>query len=88
MERERAVRDRADHSPSVVLLDLAIPRLSGNELARRIREEGLLPGAVLVATTGRTSVTSEELALESGCDHVVVKPYDLTKILAIVRRSS
>jgi CheY-like chemotaxis protein len=38
--------------PDIALLDLSMPRLSGYDAARRIREEAGKPGLVLVALTG------------------------------------
>lgn len=86
---EDALRVATTHRPDIILLDLAMPRISGIDVARHIREEGLLPSTLLVATTGRTGVgvTAEDIARESGCDRVVLKPYDLKEILALVRGS-
>lgn len=82
---DEAIELAAKHQPDVVLLDLAMPRMSGIDVARHLRESGVLPRALLVATTGRTGATAEAIALSSGCDRVLLKPYDMQEILALVR---
>jgi two-component system CheB/CheR fusion protein len=59
----------------VILLDIAMPRLHGYEVARRLRE---LPGTrdtLIWALTGHGREEDRRRALEAGCDLHLVKPF-------------
>ena len=58
--------------PAVVFLDIAMPGMSGYDVARRLRPE--LPGTVLVALTGYGQEEDRRMAMEAGFDHHLVKP--------------
>jgi CheY-like chemotaxis protein len=62
--------------PEIVLLDLTLPDMDGEEVARRLREREETRGSVLVALTGRAaSDDADERA--SPFDHHVLKPADI-----------
>lgn len=64
----------------VVFLDIGMPRISGYELARRVRQEPAWEGMVLVAMTGYGQDTDRQQASEAGFDHHLVKPVNLTDL--------
>ena len=75
-------------SPSVMLLDIAMPDLDGLEVLRRLREGGNdLPVCVLSA---RDEVGDRVRGLEAGADDYVVKPFALEEVAlrlhALLRR--
>jgi CheY-like chemotaxis protein len=61
--------------PHVVILDIAMPRLDGYELARRIRAE-LNPVPRLVAVTGMCTANDRHAAIAAGFDAHFAKPAD------------
>ena len=63
--------------PEVVLLDLGLPGMDGCEVARRLRDDPGMAGAVLVAVTGWGQESDRELSRSAGCDHHLVKPVGL-----------
>jgi signal transduction histidine kinase len=70
--------------PELCLLDIGLPDINGNELARGLRE---LPGtanATLVAVTGYGRREDREQAALAGFDHYFVKPVDMQKLLALI----
>ncbi len=65
------------------LLDLGLPRRSGLEVLRRLRERGsMLPVLVL---TARDAITDRVDGLDAGADDYVVKPFDLAELAARIR---
>lgn len=73
------------HDPHVVLLDLVMPPTSGYAVARQIREEfGAHP--VLVAVTGNRRDADQHLAMRSGFNHYVTKPYVSGTLMGLLRR--
>lgn len=74
---------------SLVVLDLGLPRLSGLELLRWLRQAGrTLPVLIL---TARDTVADRVNGLDSGADDYLVKPFELeelsARIRALLRRS-
>ena len=73
----------AGTDPSIVLLDLNMPGLSGLEALPRLR--GLVPNAkIVVLTTSKAEVT-EDQALKLGADAFVSKPLDAAHVPRLLR---
>jgi two-component system OmpR family response regulator len=67
----------------VVLLDLGLPKKDGIEVLRVIRGNGnLVP---LVVITARDAVADRILGLDSGADDYVLKPFEMSEVLARMR---
>ena len=79
----RAVRD---FGPSVVLLDLAMPRMDGYEVARRIRESH--PNVRLIAVTGYSLPHHHRRAAEAGITDLLVKPVRVDVLARALRGAS
>jgi CheY-like chemotaxis protein len=74
--------------PSVVLLDIGLPKLNGFEVARRIREQRG-DDVTLIALTGWGQEDDRRRSKEAGFDHHLTKPIDveaLRKLLAEIAR--
>jgi DNA-binding response OmpR family regulator len=81
--------------PDILLLDLALPDISGLEVLREIREaDGMEsrfdPRLPIIVLTGRGGATDRVRALELGADDYVQKPFSYeelrARIAAILRR--
>ncbi len=72
----------AQHRPALVILDIGLPDLSGQEVLRRLREWSNAPVIVL-------SVQDDEkgkvAALNAGADDYVTKPFNTDELLARLR---
>ena len=72
----------AQHRPALVILDLGLPDMSGQEVLRRLREWSDIPAIVL-------SVQDDEkgkvAALDGGADDYVTKPFNTDELLARLR---
>ncbi|WP_425146673.1 response regulator transcription factor [Deinococcus sp.] len=72
--------------PALVLLDLMLPRLSGLEVLRSIREAPTPHNATpIIALTARGSQEDRLRGFASGADDYVVKPYWPREVVARVR---
>jgi CheY-like chemotaxis protein len=72
--------------PEVVFLDIGLPGMNGYEVAKRLRAEPTLGGAVLVALTGWGSDDDKRRSREAGFDFHLTKPVELTAIERILAR--
>ncbi len=68
--------------PDVVLLDIGLPEMDGNEVARRLREEHGPARPRLVAVTGYGQQEDRLRSRQAGFDHHIVKPVDPEELLA------
>ena len=77
--------------PDVFLLDIGLPGMDGNELARRLRAQPETAGAVMIAVTGYGQAEDRRQTAAAGFDHHLVKPLDiheLTRLLDDLPRTS
>lgn len=73
--------------PDVVLLDIGMPRVTGYEAARRLRQRYGEACPVLVALTGWKQASDKILANLAGFDHHVSKPYEPAELVRLLARS-
>jgi CheY-like chemotaxis protein len=66
--------------PEVVLLDIGLPKLSGYDVARRIRQQPWGHGTTLIALTGWGKDKDRRLSQEAGFNFHMVKPVDLAAL--------
>nr|PZN03033.1 MAG: hypothetical protein DIU74_06625 [Pseudomonadota bacterium] len=76
----------AEH-PDIVFLDIGLPRLSGYEVARRIRGQAAGNGPLLVALTGWEREEDRQRAAEAGFDHHIVKPIAYEQLTELLGRA-
>jgi DNA-binding response OmpR family regulator len=69
--------------PALMLVDLRLPRLSGIELCKEIREQRLTTPIIILSAV-RDEV-DKVLLLEIGADDYVVKPFGTRELLARIR---
>ncbi len=79
--RRAIERFRADH-PSLVILDLMLPELSGLDVCRMIRQESNVP---IIMVTAKDSEADKVTGLELGADDYVTKPFSIRELVSRVR---
>ena len=76
------------HHPSIIILDLMMPRLDGMETCRRLRQVSQVP---IIMLTARDDEVDKLLGLELGADDYLVKPFSMRELAArmnaILRRT-
>ena len=85
---DAALRLYDDLSPALVLLDLMLPKRSGEEVCREIRARGETPVIMLTAKTDEPSILG---GLAIGADDYVTKPFSprqvIARVHAVLRRA-
>jgi diguanylate cyclase (GGDEF)-like protein len=82
---EEALRLVAECPPDLILLDVMMPRLDGNEVARRIKANRSLPFIPIIMQTALDSTESKVEGLEAGADDYITKPIDFAELKARLR---
>jgi DNA-binding response OmpR family regulator len=80
----RTVRHRAPDVPCLVLLDLKMPRLGGNEFRRAQLGDPIVATVPIAVMSG--AVDAEERAATLGAVATLTKPIDFDVLIAVVRR--
>jgi len=79
----RTVRHRAPNVPCLVLLDLKMPRLSGNEFRRAQLGDPTVANVPVAVMSGATDIEQRAQAL--GAVAAVTKPIDVDLLMSVVR---
>lgn len=79
---DEGLRMAAAHPPDLIVLDLGLPDMDGQEVLRRLREWFTAPIIILSA---RDQEPQKILALDNGADDYVTKPFGTGELLARMR---
>lgn len=77
-----AITITASHCPDLILLDLGLPDMDGIEIIHEIRTWSNIP---IIVVSGRIQEQEIVLALDSGADDYVTKPFGDSELLARIR---
>jgi two-component system copper resistance phosphate regulon response regulator CusR len=80
---EAALERAALTGYDLIVLDVMIPTPDGFEVARRIRNEGMVTPVLML--TARDAVSDRVAGLDAGADDYLVKPFEFAELLARVR---
>jgi two-component system alkaline phosphatase synthesis response regulator PhoP len=72
-------------SPDLVLLDVMMPRMSGFEVCRKIKQSPATRDVVVIMVTALHEVGDFERAIECGTDDFLTKPVNKLELLTRVR---
>ena len=72
----------AGPAPDVILLDLGLPDIDGQEVCRRIRATSEVP---VIVVSARGDEADRVIALELGADDYLTKPYGMRELAARIR---
>jgi CheY-like chemotaxis protein len=87
-EGEDALAKAAQVRPDIAVLDIGMPNMDGLELARRLRDDPLHAGIVLVALTGWGQKADRDRVTAAGFDQHLLKPVDMTVLTRIIEQVS
>lgn len=73
--------------PSLILLDLKVPKVDGWELLDRLKGNPAASPIPIIVVTGDSLATHHELAKSRGAMAVLTKPIDPAELLDIVRKT-
>ena len=72
-----ALEAAAAYQPDVVLLDIAMPVMDGNEVARRLRRQARYQKTLLIAISGYVDGAHRLSSAKAGFDRYLIKPVEL-----------
>ena len=88
MHGSLAIELAREHRPSLILLDLHLPDMSGEEVLRRLRADARTADTpVVVLSADATSGQVERLRASGAADYLT-KPFDIPRLLAVIDGSA
>ena len=82
MQGDKAVASFNVASPDIVILDLMLPGMDGNDICRELRKISDVP---IIMLTAKTETIDKVVGLEMGADDYVAKPFEPKELLARVK---
>ena len=79
---EQALERFSSEKPSLILLDVMMPKMDGWEVCRRIRASSQVP---VIMLTAKGETFDKVLGLELGADDYIVKPFDTKEVVARIK---
>jgi DNA-binding response OmpR family regulator len=80
---ETGYKLQRSENADLIVLDLMLPRMSGMELCRKLRAEGLQVPILML--TARSEEADRVIGLDLGADDYVTKPFSVRELMARVR---
>ncbi len=80
---EAGIQLALENNPDLILLDLMLPKVSGFEVCRTLRQAG--SAIPIIMLTAREEETDKVLGLELGADDYITKPFSMRELLARVK---
>lgn len=82
---DEAIKIYDSEQPDLVILDVMMPRVSGNEVCKHIRLRTEGPLVPIIMLTAKDTVQDKVDAFEGGADDYVTKPFDYQELQARVK---
>jgi len=83
---EAGVATAIEKKPDLILMDIQLPKLSGLDAIRRIRENPAMAATPIIAITSFALSGDDQKAKEAGATAYLAKPYSPFDLLKLVRQ--
>jgi two-component system response regulator RegX3 len=82
VDGEEAIRVFDNSGADIILLDLMLPKIDGNQVCKQIRQSSNVP---IIMLTAKDSEIDKIVGLEIGADDYITKPYSTRELLARIK---
>jgi two-component system cell cycle response regulator DivK len=76
---EKGIQLAREYQPNLIMMDICLPKMSGLEATRYIKDDSDLKSIPIVALTGYSNKEDEDEAIKAGCVAYLSKPIDIRK---------
>ncbi|MCC6581506.1 MAG: response regulator [Phycisphaeraceae bacterium] len=85
LEAIRYIEDRQHAAPDLILLDVMMPRMSGFEVCKKLKEDPATRAIPIMMVTALNELGDIERGVESGTDDFVTKPVNKLELVTRVK---
>lgn len=82
---EEALMQVDEQMPDLIVLDWMLPKVSGIEVCRRLRNRAETRNIPIIMLTARGEESDRIRGLDTGADDYIVKPFSMTELTARIR---
>ena len=79
---ETALKMFTEMPQDIMLIDIMLPKMDGNQLCREIRQISNVP---IIMISAKEETFDKVLALELGADDYIIKPFDAKEVIARIK---
>lgn len=83
---EDALMKAKEQRPDLIILDIMLPKINGYKISRLLKFDESYKDIPIIMLTARSQAEDIKLGEETGADEYVTKPFDLEKMVALVRK--
>lgn len=73
------------HQPHLIVTDIAMPKMDGFELVKRVRSQPIFRLLPVIFLTAHTSTEERIRGYQLGCDNYLPKPFELEELGVVIR---
>jgi two-component system alkaline phosphatase synthesis response regulator PhoP len=81
---EEALKILENETPDLVVLDLVMPKIGGEQLLNLIRKDSRTVDTPVIVSTVRRETASLINLMNAGATDYLMKPYDVRELLAVI----
>ncbi|MEW6103414.1 MAG: response regulator [bacterium] len=74
-----------EYKPTLIILDLILPKIDGNEVCRRIKKDATLSKTPIIMLTAKTTTRDELEGIMDGADDYITKPFNPLDLIETIK---
>jgi CheY-like chemotaxis protein len=86
IDGESAILKAKSYRPSLILLDMMLPDISGVEVTQTLKQDPQTQAIPIIAVTAMARTEDKESFITAGCVECAIKPYDIDQLEATIRQ--
>jgi two-component system cell cycle response regulator DivK len=84
VDGDDALKKATSKRPDLILMDKSLPKMSGYEVTKKLRQIPALQALPIVALTAHAMRGEKEKALKAGCDGYIAKPINVRTLPGVI----
>jgi len=84
VDGEKALDMATRERPDLIIMDIQLPKMSGIEVTRKLRETPTFNNTPIIAVTACAMKGDRERIIDAGCDAYLPKPVDIRELPRLV----
>ena len=86
VDGESAILKAKSYRPSLILLDMMLPDISGIDVTRTLKQDPQTQKIPIIAVTAMARTEDKESFIAAGCVECAIKPYDIVQLETVIRK--